>query len=84
MKALIEKVHAETLRILTENREGFEAVAKALVEKEMVLAEDLEQILGPKAGKHGEERFKATEVETVEETTGEKAEEPEKTEPVSE
>ncbi len=58
VKDLVDKVHDETRRILTENKESFEAVAHALVEKEVVLAEDLEKIMGPKAGVHGEDRFK--------------------------
>ena len=33
------------------------AIARELIDKEVVLAEDIERILGPKAGKHGEERF---------------------------
>ena len=59
VKALVEDVHARTVAILNENRENFEKVARLLIEKEVLMAEDMESIFGPKAGVHGEERLKA-------------------------
>jgi len=54
---LIESVHAKTLEILTEHKEEFEKIAQMLIEKELILASDMESVLGPKAGVHGEERL---------------------------
>ena len=48
VKALVKEVHARTLGILTEHREAFEKVAQMLLDKEVIFAEDLEAILGPK------------------------------------
>ena len=48
VKSLVEEVHRRTLKILSDNRDAFEQVAKLLLEKEVIFAEDLEQILGPK------------------------------------
>ena len=36
--------------MLTENREGFERLAKLLLEREVVFSEDLEEIFGPRKG----------------------------------
>ena len=32
-------------------------LAEQLIAKEVIMAEDIEKVLGPKAGKHGEERL---------------------------
>ena len=48
VKELVDKVHAKTTKILTDNREAFEKVAQLLLEKEVIFADDLEAILGPK------------------------------------
>jgi len=48
-KALIQSIHDRALKILTDNREGFQQVAQLLVEKEVIFAEDMERILGPSA-----------------------------------
>ena len=50
VKELIEMVHERTLKILTDNREGFESLAALLLEKEVIFADDLERIFGPRAG----------------------------------
>ena len=56
VKELIEMIHDKTLKILTDNREGFEKLAALLLEKEVIFADDLEAIFGPRAGaKPGEE-----------------------------
>ena len=57
VKKLVDEVHERTLKLLKEHADGFEQLARELIDKEVVLAEDIERILGPKAGKHGEERF---------------------------
>lgn len=48
VKTLVEEVHRRTLKILSDNRDAFEKVANILLEKEVIFADDLEQILGPK------------------------------------
>ena len=48
VRALVDEVHDRTLKILTENKEGFVRMAKMLLEKEVIFADDIEKILGPK------------------------------------
>lgn len=48
VKDLVNKIHDRTLRILTEHKEGFVQMARLLLEKEVIFAEDIERILGPK------------------------------------
>ena len=48
VKSLVEEVHDRTLKILSDNRDAFEKVANMLLDKEVIFADDLEQILGPK------------------------------------
>ncbi|MGM9786589.1 MAG: ATP-dependent zinc metalloprotease FtsH [Candidatus Cryptobacteroides sp.] len=50
VKDLIETIHAKTMKILTDNREGFLELAALLLEKEVIFADDLERIFGPRAG----------------------------------
>ena len=50
VKDLIQMIHDRTLKILTDNKEGFLALATVLLEKEVIFAEDLENIFGPRAG----------------------------------
>ena len=48
VKNLVEEVHRTTLQILTDHRDAFEKVAGMLLDKEVIFADDLEAILGPK------------------------------------
>ena len=50
VKDLIEKIHDRTEKILKDNFEGFTALAELLLEKEVIFADDLERIFGPRAG----------------------------------
>ena len=50
VKHLIEQAQATAMKVLTENREGFEQLAKLLLEREVVFSEDLEAIFGPRKG----------------------------------
>ena len=50
VKELIEMIHERTRRILSENNEGFMQLAAILLEKEVIFADDLERIFGPRAG----------------------------------
>ena len=48
VKDLVDEVHSRTMKILLDNKEGFVTMAKMLLEKEVIFAEDIEKILGPK------------------------------------
>ena len=48
VKKLIDFLHDRTLKILMEHKEGFLRVAALLLEKEVIFADDVEAILGPK------------------------------------
>ena len=48
VKKLIREIHDRTYKILTDNKEGFLKMAALLLEKEVIFAEDVEKILGPK------------------------------------
>ena len=50
VKDLVKMIHDRTLKILTDNKEGFLALATILLEKEVIFAEDLENIFGPRVG----------------------------------
>ena len=50
VKELIEMIHDRTLKILEDNKEGFLALAAILLEKEVIFAEDLENIFGKRVG----------------------------------
>ena len=54
VKELIKMIHDRTLKILTDNKEGFLALSTRLLEKEVIFAEDLENIFGPRAGAKAE------------------------------
>ena len=54
VKDLIKMIHDRTLKILTDNKEGFLALSTILLEKEVIFAEDLENIFGPRAGAKAE------------------------------
>lgn len=58
-KAIIDEVTAKTRNILQENWAGLEKLAQLLIAKEVIMADDIEAVFGPKAGKHGEERLNA-------------------------
>ena len=63
VKIIVDNVTARAKSILSENKANLDALAAKLVEKEVITAEDLESVLGPKAGKHGEDRLKQTETD---------------------
>ena len=57
-KAIIDEVTTRTRKLLKDNWSGVVKLAEMLIEKEVIMADDIEAIFGPKAGKHGEERLK--------------------------
>ncbi len=56
VKNLVGEVHDKTLKLLLENKDGFTRIAELLLEKEVIFAEDIEKILGPKAGSENKEK----------------------------
>ena len=50
VKELVELIHERTESILKENFDEFRQLAELLLEKEVIFADDLERIFGPRAG----------------------------------
>ena len=50
VKSLISEIHDRTRGILEANMAGFTELAALLLEKEVIFADDLERIFGPRAG----------------------------------
>ena len=48
VKAIVQEVHDRTYRLIEEHKEGFMQMGALLLEKEVIFAEDIERILGPK------------------------------------
>ena len=48
VRNLVDEVHARTENIIKDNYDAFEKVAKLLLDKEVIMQDDLEAILGPK------------------------------------
>ena len=48
VKALVERIHDRTKEILLANREKFTELAELLLEKEVIFADDMERIFGPR------------------------------------
>lgn len=51
VKKLIRQIHDRTYSILNDNKEKFLELAALLLEKEVIFADDLERIFGPRANK---------------------------------
>ena len=68
VKELVEMIHDKTKAILTENNEGFMQLAALLLEKEVIFADDLERIFGPRAGASKDEVVPVDAEERVEGT----------------
>lgn len=60
-KALIEEITTRTKKILKDNWDALDKLAKLLIDKEVIMSDDIEALLGPKAGEHGEARLKKEE-----------------------
>ena len=50
VKELIKDIHERTRKILVDNKDGFMQLAALLLDKEVIFADDLERIFGPRAG----------------------------------
>lgn len=49
VRKIVKMIHDRTYKILSDHKEGFLQMAALLLEKEVIFAEDVEKILGPKA-----------------------------------
>ncbi|MCH5173689.1 MAG: ATP-dependent zinc metalloprotease FtsH [Bacteroidales bacterium] len=63
VRKLVDEVTSRTRKLLLDNWSGLTTLAELLIDKELIMADDIESIFGPKAGKHGEERFKKSDDE---------------------
>ncbi len=66
VKDLIDKIHKRTTSIIEKNKEGFLQLAALLLEKEVIFADDLEKIFGPRKFKKPIIAEKKKSVETTE------------------
>ena len=57
VKRIVNEVTEKTTELLKANWESVEKLSALLYENEMIMASEIEAVLGPKAGKHGEERL---------------------------
>ncbi len=58
VKSIVDEVTVRTRKILQDNWAGLTQLAEMLIDKEVIMADDIEKIFGPKAGKHGEDRLR--------------------------
>jgi cell division protease FtsH len=58
VKSIVDDVTVRTRRILQDNWAGLTQLAEMLIDKEVIMADDIEKLFGPKAGKHGEDRLR--------------------------
>lgn len=67
VRKIVKMIHDRTFKILSDHKEGFLQMAALLLEKEVIFAEDVEKILGPKA-KPADETENENKPETAETT----------------
>lgn len=65
VRKIVKMIHDRTYKILSDHKDGFMQMAALLLEKEVIFAEDVEKILGPKAKPADETE---NETETTEKT----------------
>ena len=57
VKAIVDGVHKRTLKIIEDHKDEFMQLGALLLDKEVIFAEDIEKILGPKVKPATEDRF---------------------------
>ena len=67
VKDLIKEIHEKTRKILKDNNDGFLQLAALLLEKEVIFADDLERIFGPRVGIKPEDEVRKDPEETANE-----------------
>ena len=55
VKRIVQQVHDRTYRLIEDHKDAFMQMGALLLEKEVIFAEDIERILGPKVKPEGEE-----------------------------
>lgn len=73
VRKLIDEAHETAMRVLMENRDGFEKLADLLLEREVIFSEDLETIFGPRVGGTDPNALLKEEAQKNEETPQENA-----------
>ena len=68
VRKIVKMIHDRTYKILSDHKEGFLQMAALLLEKEVIFAEDVEKILGPKAKPADETENETETTETTEKT----------------
>lgn len=66
VRKIVKMIHERTYKILSDHKEGFLQMAALLLEKEVIFAEDVEKILGPKAKPADETENETETTETTE------------------
>ena len=66
VKELISMIHDRTHKLIMDNMEGFLKMAALLLENEVIFAEDVEKIFGPKVVPSEDERKPESESESNE------------------
>ena len=57
VKSIVKEVHDRTAQLIEKNKEGFMQLGALLLEKEVIFAEDIERILGPKVKPEADDQF---------------------------
>ncbi len=57
VKSIVNNVHDRTRKLIEDNKEGFMKLGALLLEKEVIFAEDIERILGPKVKPEADDQF---------------------------
>lgn len=60
VKAIVKEVHDRTRRLIEDHKEEFMKLGALLLEKEVIFADDIEQLLGPKAKPAEDDQFVRT------------------------
>lgn len=66
VRKIVKMIHDRTYKILSDHKDGFLQMAALLLEKEVIFAEDVEKILGPKAKPADETENETETTETTE------------------
>ena len=61
VKSIVQQVHDRTLKIIEDHKDAFMQMGSLLLEKEVIFADDIEKILGPKVKEESEETVKEDE-----------------------
>ena len=64
VKAIVKEVHDRTRKLIDQHKDEFMSLGALLLEKEVIFAEDIEKILGPKVKPEADDRFPQEEEKT--------------------